>query len=118
MQRDAAERVRQMQRRAQEKLSLSNNGTQRSPSPVLPDRGHSSPPLVRNKEPVPQTPPVRHASGQNAAHSQPSFGDSVQGILNQLHLDEDRLLLLILFLVLIREDADPILLLALAYIFL
>ena len=73
MQRDAEKRVREMQKKSEEKVKGSNN-----PSFDLPP-------------------------------------NPVKNILKSM--DKDRLILLCLFLLLIEEDSDPMLLLALAYIF-
>lgn len=124
MQRDAAERVREMQRRAQQRLQQSNGQPVGQNNPT--NTTHSpSPP--HNQRQAGETSDMAHsAQRQNASflnhsavHSSPtSFNSAIQGILDQFHLDHDRILLILLFLVLMREDADPTLLLALAYIFL
>ena len=77
MQRDAMRRVREMQKKSEEKL------------------GKTIPP-----------PPIKNNS--------PKVNENP---LNNINLDKDRLLLLCLFLLLMQEETDPILMLALAYIF-
>ena len=126
MQRDAAERVREMQRRAQERLHQSNSPqmsnpnhmNMRQPSPPPHDsRSVGGAPAISVSSPRQEAPSPHHA----APKPSPPFsflGSSIQGILDQFHLDQDRIVLILLFLVLMREEADPMLLLALAYIFL
>jgi len=90
MQQDAAERVREMQRRARQRME---QGT-RPPSPP------SAPPA-----------PSQHP----AAFSQkPPAAGPLQGLLG----DSDRLLLLLLILVLSQEKADPALIMALFWLML
>lgn len=123
MQRDAAERVREMQRRAQQRLHQSNTQPIGSPDQMNMRQSspqHNSGPAGR--APVFAVPPSRQETPspqQTASQASPlSFGSSIQGILDQFHLDQDRIVLILLFLVLMREESDPMLLLALAYIFL
>ncbi len=120
MQRDAAERVREMQRRAQQRLQQSNGQQMGVNIPHPSPAPHSNRPIggIPAFSPPAQrqdAPPVNHNA--NHSSSPTSFGSSIQGLLDQFHLDHDRILLILLFLVLMREDADPTLLLALAYIF-
>ena len=123
MQRDAAERVREMQRKAQQRLQQSN--TQQINDPNHMNMRQTTPPFHNNR-PVggvpasavpPQQNPLSSPAPSQSLPSPFSFGNSIQGILQGLHLDQDRIILLLLFLVLMQEEADPMLLLALAYIF-
>lgn len=126
MQRDAAERVREMQRRAQQKLYQSNTQqmggpnlmTARQSVPSQHNGGSSGGIPAYSVPPPRQEPPLSHQTPPQSAPPPFSFGNSIQGILDQFHLDQDRIVLLLLFLVLMREESDPMLLLALAYIFL
>lgn len=124
MQRDAAERVREMQRRAQDRLRQSNgqpmgnhSGMRQPPQVPHNSRPAAGIPVVSFPPPRQEAPPP-HQTAPPPPPPSSSFGDSIQGILKQFHLDQDRIVLILLFLVLMREEADPMLLLALAYIFL
>ena len=125
MQRDAAERVREMQRRAREKLNQSNGNRRdnsnhfgtRQTSLSLHDGGAKGEISGISFQPPQRTPQCHQTALQPTSFSQSFLGNSIQGILTQFHLDQDRILLLLLFLVLMQEEVDPMLLLALAYIF-
>lgn len=116
MQRDAAERVREMQRRAQQRLHQSNGQQMDNPNQM---NMRQSPSHNRPVGGMPafSVPPPHHGTSQSPPPLF-SFGSSIQAILDQFHLDQDRIVLILLFLVLMREESDPMLLLALAYIFL
>ncbi len=93
MQQDAIERVREMQRRAREKLESSN----RSVPTAQPTAQPISRPIA-----VPQT--------------ENSPAQPFQGILEKLGIDGETALILILLLLLLNEGADRSLILALVYI--
>lgn len=100
MQRDAAERVREMQRRARQRMEQGN-------PPAPPVALHTPPPSMQQTSPLPgQFPPSNQLPGQPQA----------VGLLQSLLQDSDRILLLILLLVLYQEKADPALMLALAWL--
>ena len=92
MQADAIRRVREMQRRAQ--LTVSR---QAAPDP---------PPGPRQEQ---NTPLPLHTP-------QEKQGNFLSGLMESLNLDNDRLLLLALILLLAHEGADTMLILALFYI--
>ncbi|MGI5895057.1 MAG: hypothetical protein ACOX6P_10790 [Candidatus Merdivicinus sp.] len=102
MQQDAIQRVREMQRRAQQRLEESN-------------RLAAGMPANRPQMPKPS------ASAQKTAVSPPAAEPAVpalpfQGILEKLGVDGETGLILILLLLLLNEGADRTLILALVYI--
>lgn len=102
MQKDAMERVREMQRRADESLRRSNASL--SPPPPPPPE---APPLPLPPEiPKPSPPPPPPTSGK------------LGNLLSAAGMDQDRILLLALLLILYNDGADHLLLLALLYLFL
>ena len=132
MQQEAVERVRQMQRRSEQAIRHSP----RAPSFFVQD---SPPKETQQQEPVQQPQPTpspapqpeprpqqQHPSqGQPSANgsglSLPSPGQggfSLEQVLDSLHLDHDRLLILALFFLLAGEKSDNGLMLALLYLFL
>ena len=98
MQQDAIERVREMQRRAREKLESSN---QIASAPV-------------RQQPVQQAAYRQSSPAVPAAPASPA--QPFQGFLEKLGLDGEAALILILLFVLINEGADQTLILALVYI--
>ncbi len=94
MQQDAIARVREMQRRAREKLQASN------------------PPAV--PQPAPPSGPAR--AGNHSPRPQPPAEAPLQGFLDRLGLDGETALILLLLLLLLNDGADRTLILALAYI--
>ena len=94
MQQDAIERVREMQRRAREKLESSNRAA--VPAGNFPAR------------PVP--------APQSSVQTAVSPAQPFQGILEKLGIDGETALILILLLLLLNEGADRSLILALVYI--
>ena len=96
MQKDAVARVQEMQRRADENLRRSNA--------VLPPPPPETPPLP---PPLPPAPPA--PTNDN--------GKLLQ-LLSVAGIDNDRLILLALLLLLYNDGADQLLLLALLYLFL
>lgn len=93
MQQDAIERVREMQRRAREKLESSNRAV-----PAVPSTSH----------------PVSHVPAVSQPENSPA--QPFQGILEKLGIDGETALILILLLLLLNEGADRSLILALVYI--
>lgn len=98
MQQDAVERVREMQRRAREKLESSN---QIASAPV-------------RQQPVQQAAYRQSSPAVPAAPASPA--QPFQGFLEKLGLDGETALILILLFLLINEGADQTLILALVYI--
>ena len=98
MQQDAIERVREMQRRAREKLESSN---QIASAPV-------------RQQPVQQAAFRQSSPAVPAAPASPA--QPFQGFLEKLGLDGETALILILLFLLINEGADQPLILALVYI--
>lgn len=132
MQQEAVERVRQMQRRSEQAIRHSP----RAPSFFVQD---SPPKETQQQEPVQQpqpTPspapqPEPRPQQQHPSQGQPSAngsglslpapgqgGFSLEQVLDSLHLDHDRLLILALFFLLAGEKSDNGLMLALLYLFL
>ena len=95
MQREAAERVREMQHKARQRVEQTNRMTAPSlpPEPPRPPKPAPPPP---NPTPVPP----------------------FQGILDRLNLDGETVLLLLLLLLLINDGGDRTLILALVYLLL
>ena len=102
MQRDAIRRVREMQRRANEKL-----GQQASPQ-ARQNRPSSSPAHTEHNHavPVPATVPAEKVPQVSGLSS----------FLSNLDLDQEKIMLLMLLVLLIREGADTKLILALCYL--
>lgn len=106
MQKDAMERVREMQRRADETLRRSNQSMpQPSPLPPMQKEENLSPPPPPPK-PLPQPPPAI------------SNNSKLSNILSIAGMDSDRLIILGLLLILWNDNADHLLLLALLYLLL
>ncbi len=103
MQKDAMERVREMQRRADETLRRSNASLNPPPPPPVQDPP-PCPPEVSPQNPLPM-------------HSAPSAG-KLGNILSAAGIDQDRIVILALLLILYNDGADQLLLLALLYLFL
>ena len=99
MQKDAMDRVREMQRRADETLRRSNADF----SPPIPEE----PPLP------PPPPPLSVPS----APCKESMG-KLEQLLSIAGIDRDRMVILALLLLLYNDGADQLLLLALLYLFL
>ena len=132
MQQEAVERVRQMQRRSEQAIRHSP----RAPSFFVQD---SPPKETQQQEPVQQPQPAPSPAPQpeprpqqqHSSQGQPSAngsglslpapgqgGFSLEQVLDSLHLDHDRLLILALFFLLAGERSDNGLMLALLYLFL
>lgn len=103
MQKDAMDRVREMQRRADETLRRSNADF----SPPMPEE----PPL-----PPPSAPPPPPLSVTSAPCKE-SMG-KLEQLLSTAGIDRDRMVILALLLLLYNDGADQLLLLALLYLFL
>lgn len=104
MQRDAVRRVKEMQR-------IANSRVYSSPTSEPKRAGGHSPN-------IPTSLPPKQES--NRGEKKPSFedGNPISGLLSQLNLDSDRLIILILLIVLMNEGADQKMLLALCYLLL
>ena len=100
MQRDAMERVREMQRRARQRIEETNRVVTESPAAPAPHR---------TMQPTP-------ASHKPAATSRPAQPAPLQGILDRLNLDGDTVLILILLLLLMNDGSDQSLILALVWL--
>lgn len=97
MQRDAADRVREMQRRARERMG---NGAPPSPPAAIPSS------------------PVRELPAHEGNRPPASPGNGLRELVRQFTGDPDRLLLLVLVILLSQEDTDPALLVALVWLML
>ena len=140
MQQEAVERVRQMQRRSEQAIRHSprvpsffvqdsppkETQQQRQPE-LLPQEPAQQPQPAHSPAPQPEPrPQQQHPSqGQPSANgsglSLPAPGQSgfsLEQVLDSLHLDHDRLLILALFFLLAGERSDNGLMLALLYLFL
>lgn len=135
MQQEAVERVRQMQRRSEQAIRHSPRApsffvqdsppkeTQQQRQPELPpqepvQQPQPTPSPAPQPEPRPQQ---QNSQGQPSALSLPALGQggfSLDQVLDSLHLDHDRLLILALFFLLAGERSDNGLMLALLYLFL
>lgn len=100
MQRDAIRRVREMQRRANEKLRQQQQPVapvhQNSVSSNQPQHTHSAPPPI------------------SAEKFSPTLG--LSSFLSNFELDQEKILLLLLIVLLLNEGADTKLVLALCYL--
>lgn len=116
MQKDAMERVREMQRRADETLRRSNSSLQkpRPPQPPQPPQPPPGPPPPALQQPPPAQgpfPPPVPGSGTVPVEGK------VEQLLQALGIDRDRLLILgLLFLLYNEGNSDYSLLLALLYL--
>lgn len=140
MQQEAVERVRQMQRRSEQAIRHSPRApsffVQDSPpkefpqeeqqqrQPELPPQEEQQPAPSSAPQPEPR-PQQQNSQGQPSANmpalSLPAPGQggfSLDQVLDSLHLDHDRLLILALFFLLAGERSDNGLMLALLYLFL
>lgn len=130
MQQDAIRRVREMQRRANEKLQQTQHMMTNPPPPSSPQRGQSghmqnrqqassSPPPKEHKQPHQEKAPTQSSHKQHtAAPKQASSVFSPAALLDKLNIDHERALLLLLVVVLVNEQADTKLILALCYLLL
>ncbi len=123
MQKDALERVRQMQRRSEQML----HHTRKTPSFFI-EEPHPAPSRP-SKDDIPATPPENCTPSQNQSASLPSPSFQSQFVktepashkengLDALFstLDRERLLILGLFFLLYSDGADPALLLSLLFL--
>ncbi len=101
MQKDAMARVREMQRKADENLRRSNAAI---PTPPKAEAPPLPPPPPMEKPASPPSPPPEHGK--------------LMQILSAAGIDNDRLIILGLLLLLYNDGADHLLLLALLYLFL
>lgn len=108
MQKEAEERVREMQRKARRRLEQSNPSP--PPHPPCPNRALRFPKRTLFS---PETPPETQKSPRPEPDRSP-----LQGILDRLDLDGETVLLLLLLLLLINDGGDQSLILALAYLIL
>lgn len=134
MQQEAVERVRQMQRRSEQAIRHSPRApsffVQDSPPKEIPKEMPQEAPQQPAPQPEPQPQPaapqqLSQNQGQPSHVGQAlplsSLGQgsfSLEQVLDSLHLDHDRLLILAVFFLLAGEKADSSLMLALLYLFL
>lgn len=106
MQQDAMRRVNEMQRLARQKLG----NTQPLPSN---QPNHHNPPAQNHQE---------HHVSPKALEPEPCMEEVVpngfKGLLEKLNLDEEKIIVIMLLILLINEGADIMLILALVYILL
>jgi hypothetical protein len=107
MQRDAIRRVREMQRRANERVQHSSG--QPNSASRMNGGQHQS---VSNHHTA-QMP--SHPSGSSGQHNQ-VLSSSGTSFLEKLNLDQEKLILLLLIVLLLNEGADTKLILALCYL--
>ena len=136
MQQDAIRRVREMQRIANNKLNGVEPNKKQHSEPPPPDQFHArNQPNISGQQSNrrPEIPPVMHSDlpgrqtdkterqekiKESDQKNAQSGGNFIEGILSQLNLDQDRLIVLLLLIVLMREGTDGKLLLALCYLLL
>lgn len=135
MQQEAAQRVRDMQRRSQERTVETDDSffpsfarrSWRADPATLPARGRSEAPPIPPLEPPVKPPPPAADTAAEERRATPPAGNSpdggpistlLQDIVKAVGLDDDRLLLIGLLLILINEKADDTLILALCYLLL
>ena len=109
-------RVQEMQRIANEKL---NGQPSRQEDHRQPHPANVASPLQENKSSQKSKPlfPAQAADAERKTASQNS-NNMPDGLLSQLNIDNDRLIILLLLVVLLNEGADYKLLLALCYLLL
>lgn len=124
MQQDALRRVREMQRRANDNLRSTQqyfNGEpiRDGPYPASESDNHLPEPVETFE---PKTNKRNHSDASTVSQrglSLPFLGmKPLSGLLDSFGLDQERLLILILIILLINEDADKTLILALCYLML
>lgn len=113
MQKDAMERVREMQRRADETLRRSNASLPQQEPPMNPPI--PPPPEAPRAPQAAQHPPAPLSS---PSLDQQTSGGKLSQILSAAGMDQDRMIILGLLLLLYNDGADHLLLLALLYLFL
>lgn len=110
------QRVREMQRRARERVEASNRmaaglpAAQPPPAPGMTARNTPAQSAMHNVSPARTRAPAQHPAPQA------SGAFPFQGILEKLGMDGETGLILILLLLLINEGADRTVILALVYI--
>lgn len=124
MQKDAIERVRQMQQRSEQVLRHSPRTpsffvSEETPKQQKEEPPVSAPPLSSPIFPQPQHPSssFHSASVEQNPHKQTNE-NPLEQILSSLNIDRDRIVLLSVFFLLASDKSDPTLLLALLYLFL
>ena len=110
MKRDAERRMREMQQRAMRAANRS------SPAPETPPAPHEPAPAAAPSAPTPDV----SSALLPALIAEPLAGGNLLDLplLKALGLDRDRLLIIAVGLILLSESTDPLLLMALVYIFL
>lgn len=120
MQQDAMQRVREMQRRARERVEASNRmaaalpAAQPPPAPGMTAR--NTPAQSAMQSAMHNVSPARTRTPAQHPAPQASGAFPFQGILEKLGMDGETGLILILLLLLINEGADRSVILALVYI--
>lgn len=113
MQSDAVRRVNEMQRLARQRVLQTPNDTSLSHSAGTPNATAMSlgaPMKGSHEQPFGGNP--------KGEFSIDSIGESFTGILDKFNLDEEKILIIILIIILVNEGADIMLVLALGYILL
>lgn len=107
MQKDAIRRVNEMQRIAREKIALTQPNLN---NPIVKEKTINK---ERKTEPIPLT-------SNNLDHCETEVikTTTFSGMLDKLNLDDEKILLILLMLILLNEGADMMLILALGYILL
>lgn len=113
MQKDAMRRVNEMQRIAREKIEGTIAPAVTSAIPNKPIKNVTNQPPSRQ---IPNTDTITQQKPQNV--SMEIVHDGFTGILEKLNLDDEKLILILLIILLVNEGADIILILALGYILL
>lgn len=113
MQKDAMARVREMQRRADETLRRGNRRSLTENTAVAPS---DLPPP--SQVPVPAVAVTPLSPPSSVENKEPLAVGKLRQILSVSGIDQDRLIILGLLLILYNEEADPLLLLALLYLLL
>ena len=113
MQQDAVNRVREMQKKADAKLNASNQISSNNINPLdFPPVNTSS---VQNS--------FKNSIGQNLNSTMENLSSlpkkalsSISGVLENLGIDNDKLLIILLILILANDEGDKTLILALFYL--
>ncbi len=118
MQQDAVTRVREMQKKAQEKIAQTNQISSTTNNiPISQNNNFSQ--MQNNFQP----PKLKEVLGANLNNTVENLSalpkkalSSLSSVLENMGIDNDRLLIILLILILANDDGDKNLILALAYL--
>ncbi len=118
MQQDAVTRVREMQKKAQEKIAQTNQIS--SITNNIPISQNNNFPQMQNNFSPPKFKEVLGTNLNNTVENLSALPkkalSSLSSVLENMGIDNDRLLIILLILILANDDGDKTLILALAYL--